>query len=132
MSASEDGRDAVLSWTNPAHAPLAEVMVVRSNNGLPTGPDDGTVVATLTDVAVGETVQFVDERPGRRRTVGYAVYPSDGTAVLSWTRDGMNAGTIRLADEASATGCGCASTQAPTGVLWLLGLAGVFARRRRS
>ena len=57
---------------------------------------------------------------------------SDGTAVLSWTRDGMNAGTIRLADEASATGCGCASTQAPTGVLWLLGLAGVFARRRRS
>jgi MYXO-CTERM domain-containing protein len=133
LSATEDGRDVELTWTNPVHAPLTDVIIVRSSGDLPEGPDDGTVVATLSDVAVGEVVTFVDDDASRRRTYGYAVYPSDGTDTLSWTRPGFNAATIRLSEEEGvANGCACSGTgTSPLSALWLLGLGGLFLRRRR-
>jgi MYXO-CTERM domain-containing protein len=133
LSATEDGRSVELTWTNPAHAPLTDVIIVRTNGDLPEGPEDGTVVATLSDVAVGEAVSFIDDDASRRRTHGYAVYPSDGTDTLSWTRPGFNAATIRLTDEEGvAGGCACSGTgTSPLSAVWLLGLGGLFLRRRR-
>lgn len=131
-SPSEDGRSTVLTWTMPLHAPVTEVVLVRTRGELPTGPEDGEVLATFTDIELGGAMEFIDERPGRKRTRGYALYPSDGDNTLSWTREGYNAALMRLADtEAGAGGCACSSSGGAVGSLWVLGLGGLLVRRRR-
>lgn len=91
FTASEGGeRTVTLSWTNPVHAPLAEVRVVRGLNGAcPAGPTDGEIVYYDGSPALGAPVTAEDAVP-TTDTYCYAVYGGDGSAWLSWSVEGWN------------------------------------------
>lgn len=91
FSASEGGEGTVtLSWTNPAHAPLTEVKVVRGANGAcPAGPSDGEVVYYDDDPGLATPVVAQDAVP-TTDTYCYAVFGGDGSDWLSWTVEGWN------------------------------------------
>lgn len=112
--------DLTLTFTHPRHAPVTEVVVVHKRSGLPTGPTDGEVVERFTNPEPGSPATVtLKQRPG-----GYAVYGTDGTDWLSWTRIGRNA------VEVDGKGCGC---DTPGGGSWVLvGLIGLVGRRRRT
>lgn len=131
------GGATLISWTHPVHEPLKEVKVVRSFEGWPTGPDDG-------DLIHHDTAPV----PGGKAVIGdpvgagyYAVYASDGTRWLSWTRPGLNADRLGGPDDPDAPsrarsgsesgGCACSTTTLPAQGLWLLpALLGWGIRRR--
>ncbi|MCO4743739.1 MAG: hypothetical protein KC912_03050 [Proteobacteria bacterium] len=122
---SSTGRSVVLAWTNPMHDPVQELVIVRKNAAYPEGPDDGKVVFRTDDIEIGAPMRIEDKFRG---SAHYAIYASDGTNWLSWTRPGLNA-DINGAEEAG--GCGCSS--APGAAGWMaLGLVGLVVRRRRS
>ncbi len=157
-SDDEDSDAVVFTWTNPKHAPVERVIVVRNESGFPTSHDDGDIVYDDESPDVGAAIEATDtEAIG---TLYYAVYGFDGTEWLGWTVEGWNAdsgaatgtgipddpdtdgpGTdtddpSELDDTAvevklSAGGCGCATPTAPV-IPWLgLGLASLVAFRRR-
>jgi len=131
----EDG-GITLSWTNPRHAPVERVVVVRKTGAYPAGPTDGTVVYDENAPELEAPISVKDTEVDSDTTYFYAVYASDGTDWLSWTREGFNA------DQGSATGdtegdpghkgggCGC-DASGSLGAGWLVGLAGLLSIRRR-
>ena len=132
----DDDRQVTLSWTQPLHEGAEEVFLVRRSTGFPQGPDDGEVIWTGTDVNLGSTVTVTDHKTPKHNLY-YAVYASDGTNLLSWTREGYNALKVNGDGEASREpglfnggGCGCDSQRTPVGLLALLGVLGVMRRRR--
>ncbi|TNE90686.1 MAG: hypothetical protein EP330_07605 [Deltaproteobacteria bacterium] len=123
-----DGRVIELTWTNPVHAPVEELVVVRKAGEYPTSHDDGKVVFRSDELTLGALMRFEDKA---RKGVDfhYAVYASDGTNWLSWTRPGFNA-DVGIAGGEGA-GCGCNSNPAPAAGWLGLGLLGLVVRRRR-
>jgi uncharacterized protein (TIGR03382 family) len=124
---TNDGFPA-LSWTNPPHAPLTEIRLVRKLGGLPTSVNDGVVVFQADEPELGGESYFVDSTSLGARS-GYAVYASDGETWLSWTVEGWNA-VDGPASDAEVVGCGCSSTPVGLSLGWLVVLA-PLARRRR-
>lgn len=117
----------MLAWSMPEHAPLDEVVVVRKFGGYPTGPNDGTVVTRATSPELGAPVAFRDPGAVGKGNVFYAVYASDGEEWLSWTREGLNAGSLDVVE--GAAGCGCnGNGGSSAGFFALLALLG-FRRR---
>ncbi|HMV66992.1 MAG TPA: hypothetical protein PKA64_09090 [Myxococcota bacterium] len=123
--------DVTLTWTQPLHAPVTEVVVVKKVGGPPTSHTDGKVVFSTKDVAVGAAASAQDHAgPGE---VWYAVYASDGEHWLSWTREGFNAAAVDLdADGEPDAGCGCATGGASWSWVGALGLLAATRRRRVS
>lgn len=132
--------EVALSWTNPRHAPVSEVVVVRRFDRFPEGADDGDVVFRSEAPAVGEPDHFVhDVEPGGY----YAVYGGDGTSWLGWTIEGWNAANVgpvawldpdgqeRVTASAGELRGGCGCDSAPIGVPWISLLIVPLARRRR-
>lgn len=131
-----------LTWTNPRHAPLQRVRVVRKSGAWPLGADDGALVAELNDVEVDVPVEIVDEEAQGRKGLYYAAYGYDGEEWLGWTVEGRNAvladagtydppkGIDPLGITADPVGCGCSNGTGTGGFAWLLGLVGLLARRR--
>ncbi len=123
-----DGGAAALSWTMPAHEPLAEVVVVRKIGSFPTGPTDGDVIWRAASPAAGTAVAIPDPWAVGKGNIYYAVYAGDGDNWLSWTREGLNAAAL----DATAGGCACDASGAGGAGGWLaLGLLGLLRRRRR-
>lgn len=134
---NEEG-GVTLTWTNPIHDPVAEVIVVRNQDAWPTGPDDGEVVFRDDAPVVGADMTAFDETGKRNREYFYAVYGGDGTDFLGWTVEGRNADMGSGFGQPkrgvlAAGGCGCSSSAAPTSLAFF-GLAGLLLawRRRRS
>lgn len=128
----EDG-GITLTWTQPKHAPVERIVVVRGKDAFPTGPTDGDVVYDEAP-EVGAPVSFRDEDVKKHRSYFYAVYAFDGTDWLSSTVEGLNAdiGSTVGADPNDPTKKGCGCDTGNGGVAWLaVGLALVAARRRR-
>jgi MYXO-CTERM domain-containing protein len=122
------GSDEVtVTFTQPRHAPVREVRVVRRRGDWPSGPDDGDVVWSTDRPEPGEPVTVSDSASGADWY--YAAYATDGDAWLSWTREGWNAGAIDPVP-ADQKGCGCASSGPGGGWLGLAGLVVVGLRRR--
>ena len=151
-----DASQVQFTWTNPQHAPVAEVAIVRNAERFPTGIDDGDVVYSDTDPEPGAPAEASDtEAIG---TFFYAVYGFDGSEWLGWTVEGWNAdagaatgtgipedpedpnggpgGEANAGEDVGSVslqsgGCGCATPAAPA-LPWLaLGFAGLVATRRR-
>ncbi|MEQ1504866.1 MAG: hypothetical protein ABMB14_21710 [Myxococcota bacterium] len=146
------------SWTNPSYGPVTQVVVVRKTDAYPTGHEDGEIVATIDQPALGSAGSA--EHANVDGSAGYyAVYATDGTEWLGWTIEGFNAGfaernaggeptgtttgtgTSDTDTDPAATGdgdgkdeagggCGCDATGAPA-VGWLLVPVLGFAIRRR-
>lgn len=134
---AEDAADGVhLSWTHPVHEPVAEIVVVRRYDRLPTGPEDGVVVSRLVDPEPGGHGEITDTTAAPGYTAHYAVYAGDGTSWLSWTREGWNAAHTDTrwaagAGDGDELEGGCQTSPSPTaGGLALLLLAGLTRRRR--
>ena len=126
-----EGDEITLSWTQPAHAPVEEVVVVRKRRGWPSSHRSGTVVWRTSSPDLGERVEITDDS---LRTGGdwyYAVYASDGENWLSWTRPGLNAASTSGAPAVTSGGCGCASSGSPAGGAGLFGLLLLALGRRR-
>lgn len=123
-SAGPDG--VALSWTNPKWAPVRAVRVVRKAGGFPEGADDGTVVFEDDSPELDAAASFVDDV--NRKNLHYAVYASDGTTWLSWTREGFNAASLDA--DGAADGCGCDTSPAGPSTGLLFGLAWIVRRRR--
>jgi len=136
--AEGDGDSTIdLSWTNPSHSPLEEIVVVRRQRDWPEGPRDGKVVFRDEHPDLGALVTFSDDKVHQRGAYYYAVYASDGGTWLSWTIPGFNASLAAVRgdpEEQIGAGCGCDSLPSgmpPLGAaLALLGLVGL--RRRRT
>lgn len=134
LSAVPDGDVIRLAWTNPQHAPVTEVVIVRRSDRWPTGPDDGLIVVRDPAPVVGQG--YAAEDPWLVGQGFYAVYASDGTDWLSWTVEGFNAaqavgsgsGDPTPPDMESPTTCGC--QEAPSSTMALVALL-AFRRRRR-
>lgn len=139
FTAASDAQQTVrLAWTQPRHAPVERVVVVRTEDRLPTGPEDGVVVAEMFGINPSEAVEVFDSTAPRRQGLAYAVYASDGEEWLSWTVVGRNAALIGLEVDVE-TGevepvrrCACDGTGAPISGVWALAAAGLWLRRRRS
>lgn len=134
--AEDDGEGgSELTWTNPQYAPLEEVIIVRKEGALPTGPTDGEVVHVDTDPELGAPNSFFDETGGRGTVYYYAAYGGDGSDTLGWTVEGWNADTGSGTGQPSSgiSGCSCNTTPG-TGHLAWLGLGGLVLmwRRRRT
>lgn len=136
----EDNGPITFTWTNPQHAPLEKVRLVRTAGGFPSGADAGTVVFETDSPEVGGRSTYVYEEA--KRNGFYAVYGYDGEQWLSWTKQGWNAlavsadGVVAVDDDAGALalGCGCSSSPAGTSgglVLLTLGLVGLRRREER-
>ena len=137
-----------LQWTNPGHAPLTGVRVVRQSGSFPTGPQDGEVIFVDGEPELGGTMSIIDktELPASV-TPMYAVYTTDGEHWLSFTVPGWNAdsgvagvsGSGGLGGDGEGgigdpVGCGCSGVQATgmgTGATWMFALLGVAGLRRR-
>lgn len=124
-----------LSWIQPRHAPVRSVYVLRNDDHLPTGPDDGERVWSTRNIDLGERISFVDT-DAPRWDAWYAVYATNDTTALSWTREGFNAAFVAgdgpaPEQDGVLAGCGCATDATPTGTGWLAGLALLAYRRRR-
>jgi hypothetical protein len=124
-----------LAWTMPRHEPVEAVRVVRTRGWWPDGPDDGEVVFETSDVTVEAPTTATDA--ATQDDLYYAVYASDGSHWLSWTREGLNAAAVDPTPEGDPVtddgGKGCACTDAPaspsTAVVALL-LATLRRRKR--
>ncbi len=132
FEADKQGR---LSWTNPAHAPVEQIVVVRNNNQLPEGPWDGVVVYTDDNPELGTSVTTQDPT-ALGGNAFYAVYPTDGNTFLSWTRLGMNADQVDGESPTTSAagekgGCSCTTAPASSGSWLVLAMVGVFGFRRR-
>ena len=148
-SEGEDG-GVRLTWTNPAHAPLAEVRVVRQRGACPTDAHDGEVVFFDLAPVLDASVEVFDPTP-TTDSYCYGVFPSDGDALLGFAVEGWNLDTGSASSRASkgdiqdaftengldayqerypeaARGCGC-NSGAPAGLGFGL-LALLFVRRR--
>ena len=126
----------VLKWTNPAHAPLEQIVVVRNDKRLPEGPWDGVVVHTTHNPELGAEVQAEDLTSLSGQDAYYAAYPTDGETYLSWTRLGFNADQVDSASQGSLAsqetgGCGCATGHAAPSSGLLLAFMGLIGLRRR-
>ncbi len=128
-SANTDGVD--LTWTNPAHAPLTELVLVRKKGSYPDGPNDGKQIWSSTAPELGAPVSITDPDVRDGRAYHYAVYTSDGENWLSWTVEGWNADVAGSTADATVGGCGCATSPDPRFGWLVLGLAGLLVRRRR-
>jgi hypothetical protein len=131
-----------LSWTNPRHAPLEVVRLVRKPGAWPLNAQDGTAIAEFTDVELGSFQTYLDETAQGRQDLYYAVYGYDGDDWLSWTFEGLNgvrldAGAYERPSGIDPLGitddpvpCGCTSSRS-AGWAWLMVL-GLLLRRRRA
>lgn len=151
---ASEGQDGgvSLSWTNPPHAPLEELRVVRKLGGCPSDVDDGEVVFYDTAPELEAAMEVFDPVPSTE-TYCYGVFPGDGTdflgfAVQDWNIDEGSADTaatkreIKDSREANGLvqfdadqgiepkGCGCSGAGGLTGGLWALGVAALIRRRR--
>jgi hypothetical protein len=90
FQATDQGGPIALTWTNPIHAPVDRVVVVRRLDDWPTSWEDGDLVAEITDPEVGEPEEVIHNNSDGASGY-YAVYASDGTDWLSWTIEGWNA-----------------------------------------
>jgi len=85
------------SWTNPERGPYTELRIVRNDANLPTSVDDGVVVYSEANPALGAAAMGTDTNA--TLSAGYyAIYTTDGDEWLSWTIEGWNA----LATDGSA------------------------------
>jgi MYXO-CTERM domain-containing protein len=101
--------------------------VVRKTGELPTDHTDGKVVWSSTDIALGASIT-VDVPRGFG--AGYfAVYATDGTDWLSWTREGWNAAPVGGSSATATGGCGCDTGGNSGG--WALVAAMILGARRR-
>ena len=128
--AQEQGGVA-LAWTNPRHAPLQAVRVVKRQDRFPRGADDGDVVYAEGMPMVGQAVSITDasQRGGVRF---YAVYAFDGTDWLSFTMEGLNAAQVDIAEAPIPEDTGCqTSSQGGSSSLLLL-LLGFWLYRRKT
>ncbi|NCG17890.1 MAG: hypothetical protein GWP91_02615 [Rhodobacterales bacterium] len=137
LVAVRDGAVIRLSWTNPLHAPLSGVTLVRNAQHMPASPADGTLVFSSTRAEVGDILDFIDVG-APASDVYYALYATDGENVLSWTREGFNAAFVVGNGPASSNGdgnggagCGCNAGSTPGGWTWLAALSLLLVRRRR-
>lgn len=104
-----------LGWTVPWVTPITDVAIVRSVEGVPSGVEDGDVVAHLSPAAPGAPMSWTDEDPPAS-DVYYAVFLASEPGVY-W------------GGSTEPAGCGC-TTRAPGGAPWVLALAALVARRR--
>ena len=109
-----------LAWTNPKHAPLTGIRLVRGNGVYPSGPFSGELLFADDEPELGKKVKLIDRAPpGGGAVPGYAVYATDGEHWLSWTVPGWNAdseaelsvgtgttGGTSLDTEGESAGCG--------------------------
>jgi len=117
-----------LSWTNPKHAPLAEVVVVRRRHGYPDSHSDGKVVYRDTNPSLGAAVSILDENASDNRAYYYAVYASDGEDWYSLTIPRHNTMIGGAVEGLAPKGCSSSDSRAA----WLsLGLGLVLLRRRK-
>ncbi len=126
--AKKSRKGVTLSWSHPRHAPVRTVRVVRKQGDWPADANDGEVVWTADDVVLEEAVSFLDagaEGPD----LYYAVYASDGTEWLSWTREGLNAAAIDPIPASEKTGCTCSTSHSAPSAVW--GVLGALLWRRR-
>lgn len=123
---------SILSWTNPKYAPLERVIIVRKLKELPTGPDDGEIVAIIDEPELGERMRMQDTTSRPNREYGYAIYGDDGTDTLGWTVQGWNADTgSGFGQSDGIAGCSCDATSSGSGWMFF-GVTGLlFALRRR-
>ncbi len=134
-----------LTWTNPRHAPVERVVVVRREDRFPEAWDDGVIVYDESDIEIGATVERVDPN-GSGGKAYYAIYATDGADWSDFTIEGINADAVSTAGTpggefltelggevaAAAQGCGCAGSPAPAGGVGVLLLAGLVIPRRRA
>lgn len=127
-----------LTWTNPRHAPVERVMVVRASDDWPSGPTDGVVVFEDGAPELDTPMSVRDVAVDGEKTYYYAVYAFDGQDWLSWTIQGWNADTgeaLSGEGEGGANlakgGCACTSAPAPAAAWFGLGLAALLGLRRR-
>ena len=126
VAATEEG--VALSWTQPKHAPVTGVKVVRKDGSFPTDHTDGEVVYESSDITLEAAASAIDA--SAYGDAHYAIYATDGTAWLSWTREGFNAASVEVGGTApGAAGCGCQTGGSPAGLA--VGLFGLLALRRR-
>ena len=118
------------------HDPVEAVMVVRNLDHEPTSPSDGTLI--WSDTAIEPGAEGFHPDTTTRYDAWYAVYSTDGTHVLPWTREGFNSASVPGKGPAPGTsaaggevgGCGCDSSPAPASLAWF-GLFGPVALRRK-
>jgi MYXO-CTERM domain-containing protein len=134
--ASDNSVGAVtLTWTNPRHAPLVRVVVVRKDGSFPTGPTDGAVVFDDAAPAVEAAMSATDATATPGVEGFYAVYASDGTDWLSTPVEGKNADRGSLngdGPEVAPGGCACDARSGAAG--WAvvpLALAALLRRRSK-
>lgn len=123
----------MVTWTNPAYAPVERVFVIRKEDSLPTGPDDGEVVFEDTAPELGASNFFRDTTGKRNQVYYYAAYGDDGQDALGWTVEGWNADAgSGFGQSDGVAGCSCDANASPAHLAWL-GLGGLvlFLRRRR-
>lgn len=142
--ANDEASRASLSWTNPRHAPVERVVVVRNSSYQPLHFEDGIIVWDDTEPELGALMTIRDETAYEKNGPEkfYAVFAFDGEEWLGFSVAGLNAdnwnGPFTDAEPGSergapgSSGCGCASTGPANGLLaglpfLLIGLA----RRRR-
>jgi hypothetical protein len=78
-----------LTWTNPRHAPLAEVRVLRRQGSCPANAQDGDVVYYEASPALGSARSVFDPVP-TTSTYCYGVFPGDGQTSLGFAIPGWN------------------------------------------
>ncbi|MEZ4320948.1 MAG: hypothetical protein R3F61_25950 [Myxococcota bacterium] len=78
-----------LSWTNPVHAPLTEVRVVRQRGYCPSNVFDGDVVYYDNQPVLGASIEAFDPVP-TTDTYCYGVFPGDGSDFLGFVVEGWN------------------------------------------
>lgn len=133
FSASDGGEQVVLTWTQPRHAPITRVIVVRNPDAFPTGPTGGEIIVDQANVTPLTPVEVVDETAPGGVDLYYGVFAYDGERWLETAVEGRNADKgSRIADPEEAIGsCGCtaggAAAWGPVGALAAL----VALRRRR-
>lgn len=133
---NEDG-GVTLTWTNPKYAPLAEVVVVRKEGSIPTGPDDGDVVFVDDAPELEAPMTAFDDTGDNNTEYYYAAFGGDGTEYLGWAVEGRNvdlgSGFGQPSRGLVAGGCSCDSSGSQGTGLAFLGLGALLLglRRRR-
>lgn len=86
-----EGLDGLVSlrWTNPEHAPLAEIRIVRKEGSCPADVTDGDVVFYDNAPVLGGSMTATDAVP-TTNTYCYGVFPGDGSAFLGFSVPGWN------------------------------------------
>jgi len=161
LNASDDEDTVTITWEQPWIDPLAETVLVRNREAVPTGPDDGVVIAYDKNPIYGETITAEDPEVLPGEQAWYAVFTADDDGYYLDAVEGENVDqggvpsppgpddtaqpedtgivdetgpgrTLEGWDDASSDGCGCASTGRSRSTLALLfGMILLGLRHRR-